>query len=243
VSRANPAPFPLLCVYGQVALGSVDIDDFVEKRLVDVGDWKANFKALKSRRKDFERLDDKTRVGCFLVSFVSFKTVVEDHMHRLSDALLVSLRKSALTDLRTLDEFLRTATSRLQTRPRTVEEMTGAKREAKSIGEQKTEMRRVRDRVAAKNDLLREMTAGAIEPLDLSGLKPRWDTFTDLLTVFDDMLNEQKATLVQDIERKIKGQPITRRPDHHVWMCLTPLPLFPLPSPPSSLYRLQTECG
>jgi hypothetical protein len=80
-----------------------------------------------------------------------------------------------------------------------------AKKEAKTISDQKAEMRRVRDRVAAKNELLREMTAGTIEALDLSALKPRWETFSDLLTVFDEMLHEQRSTLVQDIEKKIKG--------------------------------------
>ncbi len=188
-----------------VALGSVNIEEFVDARLVDVGDWKTNFKALKQRRKEAEKIPDTQKIGCFTVSLTPFKSTVDDHLHKLSDALLLSLRKSAQADLRVVDEFLKMATNRLQTRPRTVEEMAAAKKEAKTIGESKNEMRRVRDRVALKNDLLREMMVGAVEALDLTSIKTRWDTFTDLLQVFDEMLNEQRTTLVQDIEKKIKG--------------------------------------
>ncbi len=107
-----------------MALGSVDIEEFTESRLIDVGDWKTNFKALKQRRKECERLPDSQKVGCFTVWFGGFKNTVEEQMHRLSEALLVSLRKSALNDLRVVDEFLKSATQRLQTRPRTIEEMS-----------------------------------------------------------------------------------------------------------------------
>lgn len=39
-----------------VVLGQVDIEDLVEKNLKDVTDWEKNFKALKIRGRDAEKL-------------------------------------------------------------------------------------------------------------------------------------------------------------------------------------------
>jgi dynein heavy chain 2 len=39
-----------------VVLGQVDIEDLVEKNLRDVSDWEKNFKSLKQRGRDAEKL-------------------------------------------------------------------------------------------------------------------------------------------------------------------------------------------
>lgn len=39
-----------------MALGSVDLDEIVSSRLKDLPDWEKNFKALKARGRDAEKL-------------------------------------------------------------------------------------------------------------------------------------------------------------------------------------------
>ena len=56
-----------------VVLGTVDLQEFVESRLKETAEWKANFAALKKKRKESERLPDSVKVGCFTISFASFK--------------------------------------------------------------------------------------------------------------------------------------------------------------------------
>ena len=46
----------LLLLQDYVALGQVDIEELVEKNLRDVSDWEKNFKALKVRGRDAEKL-------------------------------------------------------------------------------------------------------------------------------------------------------------------------------------------
>ena len=64
-----------------VALGQVpDIDAFVEANVTTVADWDANFKMLKVRRKESEKLPDFQKVDCVSVSFAPFKAAVEDQL-------------------------------------------------------------------------------------------------------------------------------------------------------------------
>jgi dynein heavy chain 2 len=46
-----------------VVLGSLNIDDFVDKHLNDISDYEKNFKALKARGRDAEKLP-RYRLTC-----------------------------------------------------------------------------------------------------------------------------------------------------------------------------------
>ena len=56
----------------------------------------ANFKAIKAKRKEVEKLPHFERVGCISMSLAPFKAAVEDHLQRLTDALLLGMRRTAL---------------------------------------------------------------------------------------------------------------------------------------------------
>jgi hypothetical protein len=75
-----------------VLLGQVaDMDAFVETNVTTVADWDANFKMLKLRRRESEKLPDFQKVDCITVSFAPFKAAVEDQMQvptRCGDAPL-----------------------------------------------------------------------------------------------------------------------------------------------------------
>ncbi len=64
-----------------VSIGQVaDLDAFVEANVTTVADWDANFKMLKVKRRDSEKLPDFQKVDCVTVSLVPFKSSVEDQM-------------------------------------------------------------------------------------------------------------------------------------------------------------------
>ena len=46
-----------------VALGAIDVDAFVEERVKTVADFDANFRALRERRREAEKLPDFTKVS------------------------------------------------------------------------------------------------------------------------------------------------------------------------------------
>ena len=67
--------------YGEwAALSGVDLEAYVESNVTAVADWDINFKMLKMRRKEAERLPDFTKVDCINVSMVPFKAAIEGLM-------------------------------------------------------------------------------------------------------------------------------------------------------------------
>ena len=62
-------------------------------------------------------------MDCITVNCTPVKAVIDDHIQRLFDALLNSLRKSIAADVNQIDSFVSGATDTLSQRPQTVEEI------------------------------------------------------------------------------------------------------------------------
>ena len=75
------------------------------------------------------------------MSTTPVKGVIDDHIQRLFDALLNSLRRTITADISTIDTFLTDATETLSTRPQTVEEIGEANAKHTEYGKKKNEAR------------------------------------------------------------------------------------------------------
>lgn len=184
-----------------VALGTVDIEEYVDTHLEEVKDYNRNFEILEEKRYLASKLPSSVKIGCFTVSFVPFKSALDDLMHRFSDALLLSLRKKAVLGLKTVEEFLNDAMQMLTDKPDSVHDLTKAKSAWKDFARKKKEMMLLTKKVYQKNTCLRQK--GSLY-LDLSGLKPRWETFVSSMTSFDDVLEGQRESLKGGVEKRIK---------------------------------------
>jgi dynein heavy chain 2, cytosolic len=77
-----------------VALGNVNLEAYVEENLKDVQDWELNFKMLKVRGREAEKLPTEKKIDCINLSFAPVKASIDDLIQRLTDALFSSIRKS-----------------------------------------------------------------------------------------------------------------------------------------------------
>ena len=68
------------------------------------------------------------------------KAVIDDHIQRLFDALLNSLRRSITKDVGTIETFLNDAMDTLSQRPQTVEEIGEANAKHSEFGKSKKEV-------------------------------------------------------------------------------------------------------
>ena len=59
-----------------------------------------------AKRKESEKLPDFYKIDCVTVSATPFRAAVEDHMQRLSDTLVFSLRRRVTDLLNSLEEYL-----------------------------------------------------------------------------------------------------------------------------------------
>ena len=180
-----------------VRLGQVDLDTFVEEQVTTPDQYVLNFKALRGRRKDIEKLPDSERVGCCLISMVPFKAYLEDLAQSVSDTLLITLRRTLLSEFKEVDTFLETSNDRLSSRPHTVEEIGDAKRQWKEIDGKKDEMRALSKRCTDKKKLLLQFAPGTTVDTsevmsrmsNLDGEGGRWDDFDIALEAFNDMVD------------------------------------------------------
>ena len=205
---------------GWAVLGLVDVEEVIEQRLKVVGDWELNFKALKQRRKDSERIPDSVRVGCFSLSLVSFKTALDDVMHRFSDALLLSLRQSTASSQQRVDEYLKESMQRLAQLPSSMAEMDEAKRGHEDIIAAKPAMQALVQEMQEKDALLRAMTS--IVSVDLTAIRARWDEFITHTEAYNDYLVDQKEKLRDDVQRQCTEQGVRVDAFLSRWTALKP---------------------
>jgi dynein heavy chain 2 len=192
-----------------MVLGAVaDLDAFVEEHVKTVEDWDQNFKGLKAKRKDAEKIPDFSKIDCINVSAAPFKSVLEDHMTRLSDALLISLRKSVMEHLKSVEAFLDNAEEKLNTQPHSFQEIGDAKTEWQSINSNKGNMKAEITLCEEKKKLLLSVAGNSIDTTDvqmrLTKLPPRWDNFEVSMEAFNEMIEEARERLKGEVDGQVQ---------------------------------------
>ncbi|KAF7666054.1 hypothetical protein LDENG_00118150 [Lucifuga dentata] len=172
-----------------VVLGQVDIEKLVETHLNSVQDWEKNFKALKARGKESERLPSQEKVDCITVNCEPVKTVIDDLIQRLFDTLLISLRKSIQGHIQTIDSFVSESMETLSTRPESMEEIGEASSKYNKILAHKPDILPQFQCAEEKNRLLRAVAGGGMD--SLSSLRAKWDKLELVMESHQLMIKEQ----------------------------------------------------
>ncbi len=187
-------------------LGTVaDLDAFLRKLiddriLADVSDWESNFKAIKTRGKDLEKLPNEEKVDCIHVDLGPVKRAVQEQLDRLSDALVLSLRVSTAKDLRDVEVFVKDGLERLGQRLQSADEIAAASRDHGQLSARKKEFVPIVASMKENNKLLRSVVG---QGLDLSKALADWEKFVDSLESFDMFMAEQKSQLKGAMETRI----------------------------------------
>jgi dynein heavy chain 2 len=189
-------------------LGSIDLDAYVEKNVKTPMDFLCNFKALKTKRKDIDKLPDVEKVDCCTINLTPFKGFLEDLLQRVGDALLITLRRSLLSEFKEVDTFLENANERLSTRPHSVEEISNAQKGWKDLDTRKEEIKASSKACVEKKKILLQYAPGTAvdvsevtqRMVNLDGEGGRWDDFDIGMEAFNDMIEEQKEALKGTLE-------------------------------------------
>ena len=119
--------------YVTIGMYQGNIDDLIEEKFTDGAQFDASFKALKAKRKEAEKLPSFERVDCITVSLAPFKAALEDQQQRLSDTLLVGMRRVAAARTKEIEQFITESLERLSHRPQSMDEIGDAKRSWQAI--------------------------------------------------------------------------------------------------------------
>ncbi|KAM3875467.1 cytoplasmic dynein 2 heavy chain 1 [Diretmus argenteus] len=186
-----------------VVLGQVDIERLVEKHLYSVQDWERNFKALKARGKESERLPSQEKVDCITVNCEPVKAVIDDLIQRLFDTLLMSLRKSIQDHTQTIESFVSESMETLSTRPESIEEIGAANARHSQIQARKPEILPQFQCAEEKNRLLRAVAGGGLD--SLSSLRAKWDKLELIMESHQLMIKEQVEVMRSNAAGRVQA--------------------------------------
>ncbi|XP_077984893.1 cytoplasmic dynein 2 heavy chain 1-like [Glandiceps talaboti] len=186
-----------------VVLGSLDLDQVVEENLQTVPDWERNFRGLKARGRDAEKLPGVIKVDCITVSTTPVKAVIDDHIQRLFDALLLSLRKSISSHTTEIEKFVNDGMEALSTRPQTVEEIGLANAKHAELTAKKPEIMPLFEKAESKNKMLRSVAGGGMD--SISQLQAKWDKFELMMESHELMVKEQVEVMKSNVTSRVQA--------------------------------------
>ncbi|NXC70641.1 DYHC2 protein, partial [Anhinga anhinga] len=172
-----------------IVIGQVDMETLVKTHLSSKQDWEKNFKALKVRGKEAERLPSTIRIDCLTVNCNPVKTVIDDFIQKLYDILVISLRKSIQAHLYDVSSFLTDAMEALVVRPQTVDEIAEDNLKYLNLHEQKEGIFLLFQEAEDKNKLLRTVAGAGLDTI--SNLRATWDKFELMMESHQFMITEQ----------------------------------------------------
>eukprot|EP00939_MAST-03C_sp_MAST-3C-sp1_P003113 g3113.t1 len=209
------------------ALGTiVDVDDYVAREVGSLAEFDVNFKMIKKRQKQSEKIADFHRVDCVYVSMAPFKSAIEDHMQRFGDALLLALKKSLLTHIKAVESFAEEAMDVLNTRPQSIEEIGEARVRWKELGERKKKLRVEFKRCDDKMKLLSAVAGNRVRTDDvhirLSRLPSTWENLDIAMEAFNDMIEEEREKLKGKIDGMVVDCNVKLEKFSKRWFALKP---------------------
>ncbi|XP_041920571.1 cytoplasmic dynein 2 heavy chain 1 [Alosa sapidissima] len=185
-----------------VVLGQVDMEALVVKHLQNVQDWERNFKALKAKGKESERLPSMEKVDCVTVNCEPVKAAIDDLIQRLFDALLASLRKSIQGHTQNIEMFVAQAMETLSVRPENIEEIGEANVKHGELQAKKPEILPQFQEAEEKNRLLRAVAGGGLD--SISSLRAKWDKFELMMESHQLMIKEQVEVMRSNAESRVQ---------------------------------------
>jgi dynein heavy chain 2 len=201
----------LLARYAEwTALGQVDLDAYLEAHVKTSDEYVANFKTMRSKRKDIDKLPDIEKIDCITVSLAPFKTFLDELLLRVGDSLLVNLRRSLIEEFKEVDMFLESSNERLYSKPKSVDEISEAKKQWKEIDNMKGTMMSASKNCVEKKKLLLQYAPGTAVDIseitskmaNLDGEGGRWDDFEIALEAYNDIIEGQKEVLKGFLEEE-----------------------------------------
>jgi dynein heavy chain 2 len=189
-----------------------DMDAYVDEHVKEVNQYEANFKMLKNKRKDGDKLPDIVKVDCVKINLSPFKSSLDESMSRLQDSLLIALRRAVLNEFKDVDQFLNDSMEKLSTRPNSIAEISAAQSAWEEMGLVQVDHKaKSASCLEKKKSLMIHAPGSGVDVSEvvsrisnLDGEGGRWDNFDIAMDAFNEMINEQKEALTSVLELELQ---------------------------------------
>ncbi|CAD7952833.1 unnamed protein product, partial [Amoebophrya sp. A25] len=196
------------------------VQELVEA-FADTKEWEANFKLVKAKKKEMEKIPDVIRVNCVTLSTVLIKSTIEDHLDRFMDQMIIRLKKVVSVEVKSKLEFFEKALERLNVRPDSVSELGQAQAEAARLIERQPQLQTETQDVEEKSRLLKSVyTFASTEEMHL--LQEKYDEFQLRLQTFETLAAELRAELLSKMGDRVNNMNIEIEKFASKWQALKP---------------------
>ncbi|CAH8494873.1 unnamed protein product [Schistosoma turkestanicum] len=180
-----------------VILGSINLDDFVDTHCRDLEDFEKNFKTLKIRSRDAEKLPTEIRIDCIVVNCLPVRMAINGLLQNLFDTLQNCLRRSIHGDLIAADGFLTDSLEKLSNRPQTIDELIEAKSQYNEYSKILNNLHEQIQCADKKNQLLCTISGNGVTTINT--IKTKWEKFNTMMESFQFIMNEQLEILKSSV--------------------------------------------
>lgn len=202
------------------ALGHFDLETYIEENFKDVKDWENNYKMLRTKRKQLDKLNEYYKIDNFFnIRTEPFKKGIEDLFQKMTDVLKFSLRSSIKVDMESIDVFIEEGMKKLNARPQSVEEIGLAKSNAVEISGKKSSFVALYNQCEQRNLILKQISG---EGAQIGDMQNRWENFDVALSAFSSMIDEQKNVLKQETDKRISALNSELEKTFNRWEALKP---------------------
>ncbi|CAK8696967.1 unnamed protein product [Clavelina lepadiformis] len=187
-----------------VVLGKVNVEELVLTYCETYEDYEKNFKMVKLKGKEVEKLPTSEKVDCIMISTTPVKNAIDDQLQQLFDTLLESLRNRVSGYVQELTNFVSSATDSLQTMPQTIQEIGDANAKHTELKEAMPGQQSKYASAEKLDTLLRKMCGEGVGNA-LSALRSKWDSFDILMESHQEVIKGQIAVMKAGVESRVES--------------------------------------
>ncbi|CAJ1028022.1 Dynein heavy chain, N-terminal region 2/Hydrolytic ATP binding site of dynein motor region/AAA domain (dynein-related subfamily)/P-loop containing dynein motor region/P-loop containing dynein motor region D4/Microtubule-binding stalk of dynein motor/ATP-binding dynein motor region/Dynein heavy chain region D6 P-loop domain/Dynein heavy chain AAA lid domain/Dynein heavy chain C-terminal domain containing protein, putative [Leishmania lindenbergi] len=186
--------------------GSPDLDSIADAWMEKLaGQISQGFRTVEEHREKMGKIENVMKIDCFAISTVPVRASIEEHLHRLEEALLNGMRRHIQTSLNDIDEFVLRVSNIVERQPTTMDEVGEANKRYKESLEQISIYERKLDAVLEQNKELRNHVGASI---DVGATRARWDHLKDAMAshtkVMEAAVLKMRVSLNSLIQRFLK---------------------------------------
>ncbi|KPI89860.1 putative dynein heavy chain [Leptomonas seymouri] len=188
--------------------GSPDLDSIVDAWMEKMeGRFDEGFRTVEEHREKMGKIEDVMKIDCFSISTVPVRASIEEHLHRLEDALLNGMRKHIQSAVSEIDDFVFRVSNLVERQPTTMDEVGEASKRYKESVEQMDVYEKKLNAVLEENRELRNHVGTSIE---LGATRARWDHLKDAMVshtkVMEASVSKMRVSLNGLIQRFLKDE-------------------------------------
>ncbi len=187
-----------------VAIGSIDIENYIEKTCKEPDDWERNFRASKARGQDIGRLPSgEERLDCISVSFAPVRMEVEILNRKYWDALETTLQRSVSRDAEAIESFAADAMETLRRQPQSVDEIAEANQRHREFEEKTPAMLERFHKADSKNKVLAAWTKSQVD--QVNRVTSVWDNYVSLMDNHEMIISKQVEAIKANLNTQVSN--------------------------------------